>query len=120
MAKIQSLNVIGVEQNEEELKEEIQKETVLELTIKELFGTEKLEMKTDLSEQLILAMSRGRIFADRYNSKTMSSLILNLQKLFVSKDRKSRGELVELFRNMQEPLDHDSETNFFRRMIGNV
>lgn len=115
MKKIPSLDI--VEESLEEENNKTIKDTALELALKELFSDKKMEMKTDLSENLILAMSRGTIFADRYDSETMRSLILTLQRLFVSKDRKGRGEYVDLVRNAQEPLETGTPS-FFKGLFG--
>ena len=93
------------------------KESVLEITLKQLFSTDKLEMKSDLSQDLILAMSRGKVFVDKFQSTELDNLINYILKLSVSKDRKGRIEMVDLARNMQDPLDDNGESSMFRRLF---
>lgn len=99
-----------------EEKEEV-KDTVLETTLKELFSYEKLEMKTDLSSDLILAMARGKVFSKKFKSPELDNLMDNIMKLFVSKDRKGREEMVELAKNTMDPMDDNGDNSMFRRLF---
>ena len=91
--------------------------TVLEITLKELFSFEKLEMKSDLSQDLILAMSRGMTFTDIFHSEALEELMRYILKLSVSKDRKGREEMVELSRNSVDPMDDNGNESMFRRLF---
>ena len=87
------------------------KEGATEEALKQIFTKDNIEMKTDLSAQLILAMSRGLIFSDKYEvgnevDKVMYNFIKNIQVLSVSKGRKGRQEFVALIRNSQEVPDN--------------
>lgn len=93
------------------------RETVLEVTLKELFSFDKLEMKSDLSQDLILAMSRGKVFVDKFHSKELNNLMDYILKLSVSKDRKGRVEMVDLARNTQDPIDDLGNESMFRRLF---
>lgn len=87
-------------ENEEDLK--TVKQTAFEEGMKQLFDKENLQMKTELSSPLILAMARGRIFASHYKSAVMDNFIDLIQVLSISKGRKGRQELVALVRNSQD------------------
>ena len=93
------------------------KESVLEITLKELFSFEKLEMKSDLSQDLILAMARGKVFTGKFHSKELDNLMDYILKLSVSKDRKGRVEMVDLARNSQDPMDDNGDNSLFRRLF---
>ncbi len=94
------------------------KQTAFEEGMKQLFSKNNLQMKTELSAPLILAMSRGRIFADHYKSKYMNSFIDNIQILSVSKGRKGRQELVALVRNSQDIEEIDSGMTGVAKLMG--
>lgn len=114
MKNIESLKML-VETPEEEIDKNA-KDSILEITLKELFSTKNLAMKTDLSDQLILAMARGEVFAERYQSTAMKSLIFKIQELSVSKDRQGRAEFVELVKNSQEPFE-EGDSSLMRRLF---
>lgn len=86
------------------------KDTATAEGLKQLFSMQNISMKTDLKRKLILAMSRGDIFADTYNSEKMRSLIKYIEVRSISNDRKGRGELVALVRNSQEVTDFENDT----------
>ena len=93
------------------------KETVLEVTLKELFSYDKLEMKSDLSQDLILAMSRGKVISKKFKCPELDNLMDNILKLSVSKDRKGREEMVELARNSIDPMDDNGSESMFKRLF---
>ena len=96
------------------------KETAFEEGIQQLFTKDNLEMKTDLSPPLILAMSRGRIYQKYFHSKIMGDFIDNVMILSVSKGRKGRQELVALVRNSQETEFYGGGTDMsnFNKLVG--
>ena len=93
------------------------KDSTLEIALKQLFSFEKLEMKSDLSQDLILAMSRGKVFVDKFHSKELNNLMDYILKLSVSKDRKGREEMVELTKNTQDPMDDNGDSSMLRRLF---
>lgn len=90
----------------------------LEISMDQLFSYERLEMKSDLSQELILAMARGNVIAEKFRSPELKELMNNILKFSVSKDRKGRIEMVDLARNMQEPLEDTGGYDVMRRMFG--
>jgi len=104
---------------EEIIKETDVRETALEEGMRQLYIKENLEMKTELSAPLILAMSRGMTFVDRFKSNVMKKFIENIQVLSVSKGRKGRQELVALVRNSQEAdFGYEQNMGSFAKLIG--
>ena len=106
------------ENNLDEIEGKSVKQTAFEEGINQLFSNENLQMKTELSAPLILAMSRGRIYAEHYHSKYMNDFIDNIQILSVSKGRKGRQELVSLVRNSQDIEELDSGMTSIAKMMG--
>ena len=107
--------LLGKGNTEGEEKQTIKERTVDEV-LNQIFSVDNLAMKTDLNPQLILAMSRGLIYADKFKSKTMTNFINNLQVLSISKGRKGRQELVAVIRNSQEVPDN-TEYNMMSRLF---
>ena len=80
-------------------------ETALEEGLRMMFEPENIEMRSDVNKPMILAMSRGAIYVDRFKSKVMANFMNEILVRSVSNDRKGRGELVALVRNSQEVYD---------------
>lgn len=91
--------------------------SALEISLDQLFSYERLEMKSDLSQELILAMARGNVISEKFKSPELKGLMDNILKLSVSKDRKGRIEMVDLARNIQDPLDDNNNMGMFSRLF---
>ena len=73
--------------------------------IKVLFDDEDLEKKTDLNKLQVMALSKARTFANRYDSKVLNDFINHYITFSISKDRKGRKEFVESLKvKVLEPL----------------
>lgn len=84
-------------------------ETALEEGLRMMFEPENIEMRSDVSPPLILAMSRGEIYVDRFKSKVMDKFMTAILVRSVSKGRKGRGELVALVRNSQDVYEEPND-----------
>lgn len=100
------------------LEEKSTREKALEQALEGLFNTDNMPMKSDLQPKQITAIARGKVFADRFQSKSMNSLINHVLELSVSKNRKGRQEFVDL---MQSTKDEDEtqglDKNMFQRLF---
>jgi hypothetical protein len=67
--------------------------------VERLLSSEDIELKTELSQNQINAISILTTFAEMYDVISIKKLILTFLKLQVSKKRKSRREIVELMRS---------------------
>jgi len=67
--------------------------------VERLLSSEDIELKTELSQNQINAISILTTFAEMYDVISIKKLILSFLKLQVSKKRKSRKEIVELMRS---------------------
>ena len=94
------------------------KETALEEGLRMMFEPEDIEMRTDLSPPMILAMSRGSVYVDRFKSDVMKNFINKIQVLSVSKQRKGRGELVALVRNSQDAFEEPNDFSALAKVLG--
>src|SRR5690606_4883316 len=64
----------------------------IEIMIKEMLGRENLEMKTDLSDRLIVGLTKGSIYAALFKNDLMYSLVNKISLYRVSRNRKGRDE----------------------------
>lgn len=101
-----------------EEKDRTIRESAAEEAMRMMFEEEGIEMRTDLSPPMILAMSRGEIFVDIFKSKVMKNFINKIQVLSVSKTRKGRGELVALVRNSQDIIEEPTDLTSVAKLFG--
>lgn len=92
-------------------------ETILEEGLRMLYETENIEMRSDVNKPMILAMSRGAIYVERFKSKVMANFMNEILVRSVSKDRKGRTEVVALVRNSQEPYDDGVDLSAFAKVM---
>jgi hypothetical protein len=99
--------------------EEIQMEkepTPIELMINEMLGVNNIEIKTDLTDSLIVALTKGSIYADLYDNKIMGKLVLTISKYRISRNRKGRDEIKDMARNLGG-VSGDETPSFMRRLF---
>lgn len=104
-----------------EIKEESMSvsETALEEGLRMMFEPENIEMRSDVSPPMVLAMSRGAIYVDRFKSKVMDNFMKEILIRSVSKGRKGRGELVALVRNSQDAYEEPNDmASAFAKVMG--
>lgn len=81
-----------------------------------IYDTDNIEVKTDLSEPLIEAVTKAKMFAKTYNVSLLDDTIEYFMKLRVSKDRKGREEFTRITARINE--DINEERNMFDKLIG--
>lgn len=87
--------------------------------IDEMFSSDDIAIKTDLTKRQILSIARGLFYAERYDSEVMRTFINHVLTLSVSKNRKSRDEFVRLIRAAQETVVAEEDSSGkLRRMLG--
>lgn len=95
------------------------RETILEEGLRMLYEIENIEMRSDVNKPMILAMSRGAIYVDRFKSEVMANFMKEILVRSVSKDRKGRTEVVALVRNSQEGYDEGgTDLTAFAKVMG--
>jgi hypothetical protein len=90
---------MGAWQSQNEM-EVVKEDTPIETMIKEMIGTDNIEIKTDLTDQLIVALTKGTIYADRYKNDLMGKLVLVISKYRISRNRKGREEMREMAKGL--------------------
>lgn len=75
-------------------------ETVSEKILLKAFDAilqdDNIEMKTDVNQRQINAITKGLLFAEQYDSPLMLALCKTQMKLLVSKGRKGRTEITQM------------------------
>lgn len=82
------------------------RETQLLDVIKGVMSTDGMNVKTVLEDKHIVAIARGLIFAERYDSPLMRSLVQILMEVRVSKGGRGRKDLISAIKSS---LSHDGE-----------
>jgi hypothetical protein len=85
-------------QNKEEDKPSKREELLDKLT-NEVFNTENIEVRTDINQRQVTSLSKGLLFAEKFESEVLKEFCNNIMKLSLSKDRKSRKEFGEMARS---------------------
>lgn len=85
--------------------------------IEEVYSTENIEVKTDLNELQIKAITKGQLFAEHYNCSIMGKLCNKIMVLSISKNRLGRKEFKEISQNIQNPPEPDPIT-MRERLLG--
>lgn len=97
------------------------RERAIQRSLEELFSTDRMKMKSDLSQKQVTAIARGEVFVEKYGNRAMTTLIENILQLSVSKDRKGREEFVRLVRASQEDAraDEARQEGLLKRIFHN-
>ena len=84
-----------------------------------IYSKDDVEVKTDINSPQIIALTKGKIFADRYNCSIMQSLCQNIMTLSISKNRQSRKEFTEISKSMNaSPMVEAEPPSIRQRLIG--
>lgn len=83
-------------------------EKTIEKALDELFSVEGIDLKSDINNKQISALTRGYIFADVYKCRYMGDLVRHILELSVSKSREGRKEFVKVLQssNREDPQEH--------------
>ena len=68
--------------------------------VKEIFNTNNINVKTDLTQQEIILIDCLEVYADFFNSILLKRFLQKYKELKLSHKRKSRNELVTIFRTI--------------------
>ena len=68
--------------------------------VDEIFSTNNIDMKTDLNQKQINAITKGKLFAHQFNCQIMMDLCNLHETLLISKTRAGRKEFIELTKSV--------------------
>jgi|SRR6056297_359287 len=92
-------------------------ESVFAESIKGLFSHRNLSMKTELTKKQVGILARAEIYAKKYKSKVMKSLIKEIMLKSVSIERKGRDDVIKL---QSSTLERESrDTSLMDKLMGN-
>ena len=100
---------------EEQLGLRTESENSIKSVSKELFSSDKIDVKTELSGDEINMVTKLRFLEERFALGNMDTLINSLLRLRVSKNRKSRDEFIKALNSENQQEDGQ---NFFKKMMG--
>ena len=98
-------------------KDNVRDEHLLKI-IDEIYSEDHIEIKTDLNVPQINAITKGLLFAERYNCTLMGDLCNTMMKLLVSKNRQSRKEFTEISKSMQPHNEEQAPPTLDKRLFG--
>lgn len=90
-------------------------DNVTKYMVKELFKSENIDLKTDLTDKEITALTRIYYLAMKLNISGLKNLLDKFIRLRVSKDRKGRNEVVEM---MKAEAQIRNQPNQFQQLFG--
>lgn len=68
--------------------------------VDEVFSTNNIDMKTDLNQRQVNAITKGKLFAGQFNCQIMMDLCNLHETLLISKSRAGRKEFIELTKSV--------------------
>jgi hypothetical protein len=100
-------------QNIDSLAEQIKAKIV-----DEIFSTNNIDMKTDLNQKQINAITKGKLYAEHFGSRLMLNLCNLHETLLISKSRAGRKEFIELTKNVLSHQEENLTPTIKERLLG--
>lgn len=96
----------------------LQKDTLpSELLVKEMLSVKGIRTKTDLNDGLIVALTKGTIYAKIFKSKNMTDLVNLIAEYRVSRNRLGRTEMKDMIRSLSNPMEFDGKPTLSERLF---
>lgn len=99
-------------------KEENTRDELLLKIIDEVYSTDNIEVKTDLTKDQIITFTRAKLFHKKFGSDLMLDLITELAIYSVSDDRKGRKEFTEISKALNSREDAETDPRIRDRLLG--
>ena len=103
---------------EQKTAEDSAKDELLLKIIEEVFSKKDIEVKTDINDPQVIAFSKGKLYANRYNSEIVKEFVDLLSVYSVSKGRKSRKEFKEISVALNSMTSAEEEPRIRDRLLG--
>jgi hypothetical protein len=92
------------------------KEQNMAKLLEEIYSTNNLDIKTDLNQKQVNAITKGKLFATTFNCDIMMNLCNLHETLLISKNRAGRKEFIEMSKSVTSA---DTEESTVReRLLG--
>jgi len=102
---------------EKNVEDSVKDEILLKI-IDEVFSKKDIEVKTDINDPQVIAFSKGKLYANRFNSDIVSEFVDLLSIYSVSKGRKSRKEFKEISIALNSMNAVEDEPRIRDRLLG--
>lgn len=86
--------------------------------VEEVFSVNNIDMKTDLNQRQINAITKGKLFASQFNCEIMMNLCNLHETLLISKSRAGRKEFIELTKSITGSSEYDNIPSIKERLLG--
>lgn len=100
---------------EEQLGIHTETESNIKSVSKELFNSDKIDVKTELSHDEINMVTKLRFLERKFKLRNIDVLVGSLLTLRVSKDRKSRSEFIQALRSEDQDAQ---QSGFLKKFLG--
>ena len=110
--------LITPQEQEPQQTQSVNDEHLLKI-IDETYSKKDIELKTELNQRQVNAITKAQLYGERYNCQIVKDLAQNHMILLVSKDRKGRKEFSEIARSMQAPsMFEEIQPTLKTRLLG--
>lgn len=87
------------------------------LLLEGLFSKDEIDLKTELNDKQILALTRGRLFAQHYGCRLMTDFCDIHNMLYVSKTRGGRKEIVDMLRTITPTVGEETSRGIWSNLF---
>lgn len=95
--------------------EESSRDKKIRMLLDSLMNNEGLEKKADINKKQIITLTKGKLFAAKYNIPIVDDLVDKLLEFSISSGRAGRKELIELGKSY---ADTEDQAGLLKRMSG--
>ena len=83
-----------------------------------IYSADNIELKTDLTPPLILAITKMQMYSEFYKIPVAEQIVQKFMKLCLSKNRQSRKEFTEISRSATQQELQDTDRGILARLKG--
>jgi len=88
----------------------------LEMIFQQIYDKSNIEVKTDLSQAQVNAITKALIFAEKYQVGILKDIAIKHMELLISKDRQGRKEFTQISSRANDMLD--PQPTLFNKLVG--
>jgi len=111
-------NLFAAPVEEQEVNNDSISDLIKAKIVEEVFSTNNIDMKTDLNQRQINAITKGKVYAAHFGSKLMMDLCNLHETLLISKSRAGRKEFIELTKNVMNHQEENMIPTIKERLLG--
>jgi len=83
-----------------------------------LISTDDIDIKTDLTPRQIVAITKGKLYAQTFGIQLVADLCKLNETLLVSKKRAGRQELIEMSKSIMSSASDSEAVDWRKRLFG--